>query len=107
MKIMGDFFRSIEWWKMISDQTVFEKWINGNVAARSSDGGWIVAYITDKAPFSIKLNAVTAGKEADAWWINPVTGDRTKTGTYKTSENRTFILPQGWQDAVLFIEKQH
>ena len=107
MKIMGEFFRSIEWWKMIPDQTVFEKWINGNVAARSTDGGWIVAYITDKAPFRVKLNAITAGTSADAWWINPVTGERTKTGTYKTSENRNFMLPDGWQDAVLFIEKQH
>jgi hypothetical protein len=107
MKIMGEFFRSIEWWKMIPDQSVFEKWINGNVAVRSSDGGWIAAYITGKAPFAVKLNNITAGKAADVWWISPVTGERTKTGTFKTSEIRTFTLPDGWQDAILLIEKQH
>jgi hypothetical protein len=34
MKIMGDFFRSIDWWKIVHDQMIFEKWINGNVAYR-------------------------------------------------------------------------
>lgn len=104
MKIMGDIFRSIEWWKMVPDQLIFEKWITGNVAARSSGGDWIMAYITDKIPFTIKLNKITASKTVNVWWINPVTGERTKTGNYKTSETETFILPEGWQDAVLYIE---
>jgi hypothetical protein len=105
MKIMGDFFRSIDWWKIIPDQLIFEKWINGNVAARSSDGDWILAYLTDKAPVNIKLNYITASRSATGWWINPLTGERTKIGTYETSENKTFMFPKGWQDAVLFIEK--
>lgn len=106
MKIMGEFFRSIDWWKIVPDQLIFEKWINGNVAARSSDGDWILAYLTDKAPVTIKLNYITASKSATGWWINPLTGERAKIGTCKTSENKSFIFPKGWQDAVLFLEKQ-
>lgn len=106
MKIMGEFFRSIDWWKIVPDQLIFEKWINGNVAARSSDGDWIVAYLTDKAPVMVKLNFITASKSATGWWINPLSGEKIKIGTYKTSDNKTFILPEGWQDAVLFLEKQ-
>ena len=106
MKILGEFFRSIDWWKMVPDQMIFEKWINGNVAARSSDGNWIVAYLTDRNAATIKLTYITASKTATAWWINPVTGVRTKIGTFKTSENRTFFLPESWQDALLFLEKQ-
>lgn len=105
MKVMGDFFRSIEWWKIIPDQLIFEKWINGDVAARSSDGDWIVAYLTDKAPVTLKLNCITVSKSATGWWINPISGDRTKIGTFKTSENKTFMLPDGWEDAVLFLER--
>ena len=105
MKIMGEFFRSIEWWKLVPDQLIFDKWINGNVAARSSDGDWIVAYLTEKTPVTIKMNSITASKTVNAWWINPVTGERTKIGDYKTSESRTFRFPEEWQDAVLFIEK--
>jgi hypothetical protein len=106
MKVLGDFFRSIDWWKMIPDQRIFEKWNNGNVAVRSSDGDWIVAYLTDKNPATMRLNYITASKMVNGWWINPVTGERTKTGTYKTSESQTFIIPEGWQDALLFLEKQ-
>jgi hypothetical protein len=106
MKILGEFFRSIDWWKIVPDQLIFEKWINGNVAAHSSDGDWILAYLTDKAPVTLKLNYVTVSGSVTGWWINPLTGERTKTGTYKTSENRTFMIPKGWQDAVLFLEKQ-
>lgn len=106
MKILGGFFRSIEWWKMIPDQMIFEKWINGNVAARSSDGDWIVAYLTDKSPVTIKLKNITSSNTVNGWWINPVTGERTMIGTFKTLENRTFSLPDGWQDALLLLEKQ-
>ena len=106
MKIMGEFFRSIDWWKIVPDQLIFEKQISGNVAAYSSDGDWIVAYLTDKIPVTIKLNNITASKTVNAWWINPVSGERTKTGTFKTSENKTFIIPEGWQDAVLFLGNQ-
>jgi len=103
MKILGEFFRSFEWWKMVPDQLIFDKWIMGNVAARSSDGDWIVAYLTEKTPVTIKMNSITASKTVNAWWINPITGERTKIGAYKTSESRTFRFPEGWQDAVLFI----
>jgi Protein of unknown function (DUF4038)/Putative collagen-binding domain of a collagenase len=104
MKIMGEFLRSIEWWKIVPDQLIFEKWIKGNAGARSSDGDWILAYLTDKAPVTIKLNYMSASGSVTGWWINPLTGERIKTGTYKTSENRTFMIPKGWQDAVLFLE---
>jgi hypothetical protein len=104
IKIMGDFFRSIDWWKIVHDQMIFEKWINGNVAARSSDGEWIVAYLTDKEPVTIKLNSITASVYTVGWWINPLTGERIQIGTFATSENRIFMIPEGWQDAILFLD---
>jgi hypothetical protein len=104
MNIMGGIFRSFDWWKMVPDNLIFEKWINGNVAARSTDGGWIVAYITDKAPFTLRLKYITASKSVTAWWINTLTGERIKIGIFNTSENKTFVLPDGWQDAVLFLK---
>jgi hypothetical protein len=106
MKILGDFFRSIDWWKMVPDQTIFGKWTNGNVAARSSDGSWIVAYVTDKAPFSINLKYITASSNATGWWMNPLTGEKTRMDTFKTAESKSFIMPGGWQDAVLFLERK-
>ncbi len=106
MKIMGDFFRSLDWWKIVPDQLIFEKWVYGNVAAHSSDGDWIVAYLTDKSPVSVKLNAITATGTAVAFWINPLTGDRSRIGSYNTSDHAVFAVPEGWQDAVLYVVKQ-
>jgi len=104
MKIMGDLFRSIDWWKIIPDQSVFEKEVNGNVAARSSDGDWILAYLTSKVPVIVKLNKITADKSVTGWWMNPLTGERTKIGTYTNAEEVTLTFPQSWEDAVLLIK---
>ena len=106
MKIMGEFFRSFDWWNIVPDQAIFEKWIKGNVAARSSKGEWIIAYLTDKTPATIRLSYITASGSATGWWFNPLTGERTKSGTYRTSENKSFTIPEGWQDAVLFLNRQ-
>ena len=103
MTIMGNLFRSIEWWKLVPDQSVFEKWINGNVAARSKDGDWILAYLTSKDTAILNLNKITASETVTGWWIDPLTGNRTKTGTYPTSGSHAFILPEGWEDGVLLI----
>jgi hypothetical protein len=35
-----------------------------------------------------------------AMWL---TGERIQIGTFATSENRTFMIPEGWQDAILFL----
>ena len=103
MKIMGDFFRSLDWWRIVPDQKIFEKWISGNVAARSADGEWIVAYLTGKSPVRVNLNSITASKTADAWWLNPATGSRSSIGTFSTSGIAEFVIPEGWEDAVLYI----
>lgn len=104
MKIMSDFFRSIDWWKMVPDQTIFKKCTNGNIGARSLDGDWIVAYLTDKAPETINLGYITSSSQATGWWINPLNGERTRIDLYPTASSATFTLPSDWQDAVLFLK---
>jgi len=105
MVIMGKLFKSIEWWKLIPDQSIFEKWINGNTVARSNDGDWILAYLTNKDSAILNLNKITASKTATGWWIDPLTGNRIKIGTFTTSGNQAFILPTGWEDGVLLLEQ--
>jgi hypothetical protein len=62
--------------------------------------------MADKTPVKIKVNNITASKTVNGWWINPLNGERTKIGIYKTPGNKTFMLPEGCQDGVLFIENQ-
>ena len=105
MKIMGDIFRSLEWWKLVPDESVFIDSVSGNVTARSKDGDWIITYLTNMNPLTLKLNTITALKKVTAWWISPVTGKRKKIGTYDTSGNQIFLPPKNWRDAVLLIAK--
>lgn len=106
MQVMGDFFRSIKWWHLVPDRSIFVDWITGNVAARSSDGDWILAYLTGSGAVNVKLSCITASDSASAWWIDPLTGARTKIGVYPTSRTKEFTPPNGWQDAILFIERE-
>ena len=105
MKIMGDIFRSLEWWKLVPDEPVFVDSIRGRVTARSKDGDWMITYLTNMNSFTLKLNTISVLKKVTAWWINPVTGKRRKIGTYDTSGNQTFLPPKNWQDAILLIAK--
>lgn len=106
MMIMGNLFRSIEWWKLIPDQSIFVNHVNGNTAARSSDGDWILVYLTNMESVTLRLDNITASKTATGWWIDPLTGTRTEIGSFPTSANRDFFPPEGWQDAVLLIKKK-
>ena len=105
MKIMGDIFRSLEWWKLVPDESVFVDSVNGNVTARSKDGDWIITYLTNMNPLTLKLNTITALKKVTAWWISPVTGKRKKIGTFETSGDQIFLPPKNWRDAVLLVAK--
>ena len=106
MKVMGDLFRSIEWWRLVPDQSIFTDWIKGDVAARSSGGDWILAYLTVNDPINVKLSAITASDLATAWWVDPVTGARTIIGTFPTSRVKEFSPPTGWRDSILLIEQK-
>ncbi len=103
---MGDLFRSIQWWRLVPDQSIFTDWIKGDVAARSSAGDWILAYLTSSDPINVKLSSITASDLAVASWVDPQTGARTAIGVFPTSRTKEFNPPSGWQDAVLLIEKQ-
>lgn len=106
MKVLGSVFRSIDWWKLVPDQTIIVNGIKGDAAAHSAEGDWILAYLTGDGPVTCKLNPLTAARSAAAWWIDPLTGARIAIGEISTSEDHTFSPPRGWQDAILLLEKR-
>ena len=105
MKVLDDFFRSIEWWKLVPDQSIIVNSAQRCAAARSADGNWIVVYITGDASVTLKLSGITGSDAAQGTWIDPVTGARTRIGTFPTSASHAFSPPRGWQDAILLLEK--
>jgi hypothetical protein len=106
MKVLGGVFRSLAWWRLVPDQSIIVTSAPGGVAARSADGDWILAYIAGGSSVTLKLNSITVSNSATGWWIDPLTGTRTKIGTFATSESHVFSLPGGWQDAILLLEKK-
>src|SRR5665213_360986 len=105
MKVLGDVFRSIEWWKLLPDQALLVGAAKGDLAARSADGEWILVYLTGDAPVTLRLSQLAGSPMAEGWWIDPVTGARTENGRFSITGERTFTPPRGCQDAILLIKK--
>ncbi|MGD0743740.1 MAG: DUF4038 domain-containing protein [Verrucomicrobiota bacterium] len=104
MKVLGNIFRSLEWWKLVPDQSVISGIAEQRVAARSSDGDWILAYLPRGGKADINMDRMTSSKPVDAFWIDPKTGERRVIGTYSNSGTASFVAPAGWDDAVLLLD---
>lgn len=105
MKVLGDVFRSIEWWKLVPDRAIIKSGNKGDVAARSEGGNWILAYLTGDGPVTLNLHGISASRSASGSWIDPLTGVRKGIGNFTTSENHTFTPPHGCEDAILLFER--
>lgn len=104
MKILGEVFRSLEWWKLEPDQSVISGETGQKVVARSSDGTWIISYLPGKGRIDINMDKIISIGLISAVWINPATGDRTVIGKFNNSGIQTFTVPEEWNDALLLLE---
>ena len=109
---LGVLMRSREHWLMAPDTT--HTWLTAgfgsgstlSVAARSSDGQTIIAYLSNgnATAKTINMSAITsATSTAIAWWYNPQTGVATLIGTFPNSGSQSFTAPDG-NDWVLVID---
>ena len=105
MKVMGDVFRSLKWWRLVPDQSLLLHGPDGTAVARSADGDWLLAYLTSDAPVTLNTDTLSASGAPEGWWINPVTGARTRIDDIPRSAAATFVSPRGWQDALLLLKK--
>ena len=104
MRLLGDIFRSLEWWKLLPDQSVISGETGQKVAARSSENNLILAYVPDKSSIDISMDKITCDGKVSATWINPATGDRKNVGKFSNTGLYTFNVPDGWSDALLLLE---
>jgi hypothetical protein len=101
--VLGQLMRSLSWWKLVPDQTVFSSAAGQNTAARSSDSTWVLVYLPANTSVTVKLDKIKTSDSATAWWVDPTAGTRTKIGTYTALGTKAFTAPNGWQDAVLLL----
>ncbi len=108
MGILKDIFTAQKWWELVPDQSVFVGEENRNstvnLAARSLSGDWIIVYLSSQVSFAINMEKMVAGDMVDVCWMNPVTGEQTKTGRFSNTGTQSLTTPDGWEDAVLLLE---
>ncbi len=109
---LGQLMRSREHWLMAPDTTQsvltagFGSGSTLSVAARSSDGQTVIAYLSDgnATAKTINMSSITSSvSSAKAWWYNPQTGAATLIGTFPNSGSQSFTAPDG-NDWVLVID---
>jgi hypothetical protein len=98
-----------EWWRLVPDQTLFAEGGNAigtvlNLAARHSEGKWVMVYLAANASFSLHMNKTAGADRATASWIDPRTGQSIPLGSYPTRGVQPFTTPEGWEDALLIVE---
>ena len=77
-----------------------------NVAARSSTGDWVLAYLGSSVTATINMGKISAGNMVKVSWIDPTTGAKSEIGSFTNTGTRSFTTPGGWEDAVLLLEVQ-
>jgi hypothetical protein len=77
-----------------------------SVAARTSDGQTVIAYIPngDGATITVNMSKITDPQsQAECWWFNPRDGSGLLIGTYTTGSSRKFTPPDA-SDWILVID---
>ncbi len=96
------------WWDLVPDLSLFVSGLGSgfalNTAARSASGRWIIAYLSEPSCISLRLDSLVGSTFAQAWWIDPTSGERFSAGTHPISSLAAFETPSGWADAVLLVE---
>ena len=107
MKNCKDLFKSIDWWKLVPDQSIITAGVgsgdNLKVAARTSTGNMIVVYYATISSATIDMSKITSGSEADVKWWNPVNKNEVPVGRFSTTSGTRSFTPPAWEDAILIV----
>jgi hypothetical protein len=103
-------FASRHWYELVPDQK--HEVVTGGLgefngldylaAARTEDGGTVIAYLPTPREISVELSKVS-GTRVRVWWFDPRTGKAKLTGEFPTRGTRDFI-PPGEDDWVLVLD---
>lgn len=104
MTIMRDFFRTLDWWKLVPAHELVmnqeEDETLKMVASKTADSKLLVAYLPDNS--EIVLNLKDFSGSITGIWFNPKTGDKLSAGNFNGgNSDQEFKRPAGWEDTVL------
>lgn len=107
--IWKDVMHSIDWWKLVPDQSIITygegRGNRRTISARSSGGDLLVVYYPNRKTCGIDLSKITDAylNIAPARWWNPKNNVQKIIGNVKTNGFQSFTPPSGWEDAILII----
>ena len=107
---LGTLFASRPWYELVPDQdhnVVTDglgefRGLDYLAAARTQDGGTVVAYLPSARTFTVDMTKIS-GKTAKAWWFNPRSGKADAAGSFPTTDTRKFT-PSAEGDWVLVLD---
>jgi hypothetical protein len=102
------FMEREEWWRLVPEQGALTRGgeTEGQVltlAARHEDGRWLMVYCANQTTFTVDMGKL-AGSAAEAFWVDPRTGEQIEIGRVAARGARPFATPSGWEDALLVLE---
>ncbi len=96
------------WWTLVPDPALIVAGAGSedklNVAARSADGRWILAYLSEPSTVTLRLTDAVARAGYRVQVINPATGERLPSRDIPTQAQHTVSTPAGWADALVLVE---
>jgi hypothetical protein len=108
MTVMRDFFSSIEWWKLVPvHELIVSQQENDTlkiVVSKSPDSSLIVAYLPYNGSVILNMEGLTGNY--GCIWIDPKTGNNKVSGRIAGGNSFCeFTKPEGWEDAVLKLQR--
>jgi len=97
MKVLRDFFESVEWWRLRPDRSLLAEdppdpgFRAYPMPARSEDGAFAVVYFPDNPVIALNLSAFR--KTVRGTWVDPRTGERKPAGSWKPEKRVDLKTP--------------
>ena len=96
------------WWTLVPDPALIVTGAGSetelNVAARSGDSRWILAYLSEPSTVTLRLTDAVARDGFRVQWSNPATGERLPSLDVPAQAQHTVSTPAGWEDALVLVE---
>ena len=109
MTIFGDLFQSLDWWKLVPDQTILrngeENGERRKVAVRAEDQSAAYVFYPANEGAAIRLSVLGAAANYPAFWFDPRDGQTESIGVLTEAKALNLRPPAGWEDALLVIER--
>ena len=69
-------------------------------------GRWLLAYLSQPATISLRLDAIPTRGRVQAAWIDPTNGNRIPAGIFTAHGSHPFTTPPGWEDALFLVKAE-